>query len=272
MTVHAAETTAGLFSLHGRRALVTGGSTGIGRVAVETYAAHGADVAFTYASAVDARLGLADAAEEAVQAVEREAREARAIDVDLAWTRERTMGALEAGLGGARVDVLVLNASVQIPELLAEITEAALAAQLRVNLESAFWLLQRLVPPMVERGWGRVLAVSSVQEAQPRAEMPVYAATKSALSNVMRNLARAHARDGVTFNTLQPGLIETSRNLWRREPERAAEWEALRSRVNPMRRAGREEELAGALLWLAAPSSSFVTGAEIAVTGGGHIP
>lgn len=256
---------AALFDLSGRHALVTGGSTGIGRTVVETFAQAGADVTLTHAAGVDAAIDQADAAADAVAAVTAAGRVGQAVDVDLA-AEHLILGQTLDLADLPPVDILVLNASLQVPQPIGAVDDTDMARQIRINLEATIWLLGRYVGPMVARGWGRVIAISSVQEVQPRPEMPVYAATKAALGNLMGNLSHAHAADGVTFNTVLPGLVETTRNLWR--DERPDDWEALKGWVNPMRRAGHPDEIAGAVLLCAAPSASFMTGARIAVMGG----
>jgi len=104
---------------------------------------------------------------------------------------------------------------------------------------------------------GSALAVSP---AEPTA--PFDAAT-------VRNLARQLAGDGITVNNLSPGLVATSRNKWRRVD--AEQWQAIQSAANPMRRAAEPEEMAAAALLLCSAGGSFITGADVQATGGGHL-
>jgi NAD(P)-dependent dehydrogenase (short-subunit alcohol dehydrogenase family) len=123
---------------------------------------------------------------------------------------------------------------------------------------------------MKQRTYGRIVTIGSVQEIAPSPEMPVYAATKAAQANLVRNLAVQFAPHGVTINDLAPGLVETDRNAFRRRDP--AEWASSVRVANPMGRAGMPEEIAGAALYLCSDAASFVTGATLYVTGGAHIP
>lgn len=105
----------------------------------------------------------------------------------------------------AQVDILVLNASIELPEDFAAISREHFDRQIAVNLRSTMELLQTLVPPMAERGWGRVVTIGSVQQERPHPAMFVYAATKAAQRNWTLSLARQFGGRGVTVNNLAPG-------------------------------------------------------------------
>ena len=98
----------------------------------------------------------------------------------------------------------------------------------------------------------------------------MYAALKSAQHNLAINLARQLAPFGITVNNLSPGLIATERNRWRRAD--MAEWQAIERRICPMGRAGTPEEMANAALLLCSDAGSYITGADLYATGGGHLP
>ena len=257
------------FSLAGRTALVTGGSMSMGRAIAEGLAEAGAELAIQAAPRADAALGLADAAAEARAAIAAHGRGCHVIAADFALPGEaaRTVAEAEAALG--RIDILVICASVQLREALPEISAAALERQVAINFAASVALLQGAVPPMAERGWGRVLSIGSVNEDRPEPTLAVYAALKAAQHNLIINLARDHAARGVLLNTLAPGLVATERNRWRRQD--AADWERIQQGVNPMRRAGRPDEMVGAALLLCSDAASFITGAHLQVTGGGHL-
>ncbi|MCM0019722.1 MAG: SDR family oxidoreductase [Tagaea sp.] len=123
---------------------------------------------------------------------------------------------------------------------------------------------------MAARGWGRVLGIGSTTQNSPRPDLSLYCALKSAQENLMRNLAKIHARSGVTFNTLSPGLVVTPRNRHRRAD--AAEWARIVESENPMGRAGQPHEVAGLALLLCGEASGFITGTNIWVDGGAHMP
>ncbi|TDE89531.1 SDR family oxidoreductase [Occultella glacieicola] len=163
------------------------------------------------------------------------------------------------------VDILVHAASVQVRAAWTDISPADARRQLQVNLLSAVELLQVLVPPMAERGWGRILAIGSVQQRTPHPQMAIYAATKAAQHNLLLGLAKQLAPSGITANTLSPGVIETPRN------EAALSEAAYRARVLeaiPVGRIGRAEDLVATALLLCSDASGYLTGQDLVVDGG----
>jgi NAD(P)-dependent dehydrogenase (short-subunit alcohol dehydrogenase family) len=257
-------------ALAGRRALITGGSRGIAGAIARTFAANGARIALNYCAEADARAGFPDAARQMLDAIVQNGTEAVGVEGDL--TQPGTAAALAeraiSSLGG--IDIVVLSASVQIHKDFLLQTDADIALQLQINLVANIQILQRLIPVMRQTGWGRIIAIGSVQEDAPSGEMPIYSLTKSAQENLVRNLAVQNAPYGITANNIAPGLIETDRNAFRRRDP--AVWEALSANANPMRRAGQPDDIVGAALFLASEASAFVTGATIHATGGAHIP
>ena len=99
--------------------------------------------------------------------------------------------------------------------------------------------------------------------------MPIYAMTKGAQENLVRNLAVQNAPYGITVNNIAPGLVETDRNAFRRRDP--AVWSTLAASANPMGRAGQPDDISGAAVFLASDAAAYVTGATIQVTGGAHI-
>ncbi len=190
------------FRLQGRTALVTGSSRGIGRAIALGLAANGARVIF-HGAAPSSELG--SAAAEAGQG-------AQSLSADLADRASVRSLCAQARAAAGHVDILVINASIEIREPWQATTDAAFDRQVAVNLDATRLLIEGLVPDMCERGWGRVLAIGSVQEVKEHPRMLVYAALKAAQSSMMRNLRRQLAPRGVTCNTLAPGVIETGRN------------------------------------------------------------
>jgi NAD(P)-dependent dehydrogenase (short-subunit alcohol dehydrogenase family) len=249
-------------NLAGRRALVTGSSQGIGRAIALGLAEFGADVM------VHCGRDLAKA-----EAVCREvaARGVRsgvvAADLAEADAAERIFAAAQAALGA--VDILVLNASAQIRKPWAEITAEEYRRQLDVNFGACVWLIQRFAPPMQRQRWGRIVAVGSVQQVRPHPEMLVYSATKSALANLVRNLAPQLARDGVTINNLAPGAIATARN------ETVLADAAYRGKVLakiPLGYVGQPQDCAGLAVLLCSEAGRYITGQDLFVDGGMGLP
>ena len=168
--------------------------------------------------------------------------------------------------GWAPIDILVLNASIEIPEDWQTISRAHFDRQIAVNLRTALELLQALVPPMAARGWGRVLTIGSVQQVMPHPAMMVYAGTKAAQLNWVLNLARQFGGRGVTVNNLAPGAILTARNQEQMQREGAA----LAQRI-PIGRLGSPDDLVGAALLLCSDAGRYITGGNLYVDGGRHI-
>lgn len=263
------EAVARRFAVPGRLALVTGASMSIGRAVALALAEAGADVAVHHAASADAAMGQPEAAAETVAAIRALGRRATVVEADLAeeGAGRRAVAAAEAALGG--VDVLVVCASVQARMAFQDVTRAEVEREARINFLATIELLQAALPGMRARGRGRVLAIGSVNQARPEPELAPYAALKAAQHNLILNLARQCAPDGVTLNTLSPGLVATERNRWRRQD--ATAWAAIQRAANPMARAGLPEEMAAAALLLCSDAGAFITGAELHATGGGHL-
>ncbi len=256
--------------LSGMRVLITGGSRGIAAALVRAFARNGADVVFSYAAMADQAARQDHAAAELCAEATSLGQRVVAIEADL--TKPGTASLLatqaEAVLGG--VDAVVLSASIQVHKSFLAMPPEDVALQFQINLTANIELLQQVLPSMRAQGWGRIISIGSVQELAPSAEMPIYAMTKAALENLVRNLAVENAAYGITVNNIAPGLIETDRNAFRRQD--MDHWKRLTWRANPMQRAGQPDDIAGAALFLASGAASFVTAATIHVTGGAHVP
>ncbi len=258
-----------LFNLAGRKALITGGSVSMGRAITLALAEHGAEVAIHYSAEADQAFGLPDAAEKTAAEARCLGVRAHTIEGDLAKSgagrrvHERAVDLL------GQVDILVLCAAIQYNVPFLEVTEEEFTRQVDINFRSAFEMMQLTLPPMAQRGWGRVVTIGSVNQVKPSATTPVYAALKSANMNLVLNLAKQYASQGVTLNNIAPGLIETERNKWRRND--MAEWKALEVGISPAGRAGQPVEVAGAALLFCSDAGAYITGADLMITGGGHL-
>ncbi|MGK6317280.1 SDR family NAD(P)-dependent oxidoreductase [Neorhizobium sp. DT-125] len=245
-------------SLVSHRALVTGAARGIGRAIAAGLAESGVNVI------------LHDRPESPLlAAAEAEMRtfggEVHTIAADLEDPAQCDRLATEAMALAGRIDILVLNASMEVRGDWRATPPVSMDQQFAVNLRSSLLLLQRLVPPMLERGFGRVLSIGSIQEEVPNPDFMVYAACKAAQANVMRSLAREHGAAGVTFNTLAPGAIETERNA------AALADSAHRSRIAAKIPAGRLGDVADcvpAALLLCSEAAGYINGATVRVDGG----
>ncbi len=242
-----------LFGLRGRTALVTGGSSGIGRAIAEALAAAGAHVlvAARTRSAIDA----------AVAAIRTDGGSADGIVADLS-TRAGAH-ALADAVGD--VDILVCSAGINLRPPLAELDEATWDATMAVNLDAPFVLGQRLAPGMAQRGYGRLIHISSQQAHRAFAASGAYGASKAGLEGLARSQAEAWSAHGVTANVLVPGFVPTPLNVRLSSDPATVEGLAARTLVG---RTGSPEDFAGPAVFLASPASAYVTGQSIAVDGG----
>ena len=243
-------------SLDGRVALVTGASRGIGAAIAEQLAGAGADVAVGYKSD-------ADAAREVVGKIVSSGRRAVAAGGDAVDPAEveRMVDTAEAELGP--IDILVVNAGIAPQQDVGEITVEDWDRVMNVNLRPAFLLTKRLTPRMRERGWGRVVFVSSVAAFTGGLVGPHYTASKAALIGLARALAGPLAPHGVTVNAIAPALIEGGETLPGDEESRQQ-----LAGIVPVGRLGRPEEVAQTVC--AIVENPFITAQTISIDGGMH--
>jgi NAD(P)-dependent dehydrogenase (short-subunit alcohol dehydrogenase family) len=214
-------------NLTGKTALITGGGRGIGRAIAIGLAQAGADVLVTARSADELAETVA-----AIEAAGPGAGQARAVTADIADDRQRQQ-AIDVGLAGGRIDVLVNNAATVEPlGASAAISAADLRQAFDLNVIAPAALAAAIVPGMVAAGWGRIVNVSSGIAASPSAMIGAnaYAATKAALEAHTRNLAAELAGTGVTVNVYRPGGVDTAMQAWIRSQDPARVGAALRDR------------------------------------------
>ena len=245
------------FRLDGRRALVTGSSRGIGRAIAFALGQAGAQVVF-HGSHPSPKLT------DAFETARKEGIDAENATGDLSDPAAVT--ALAKSVGA--VDILVLNASVQKYQSIDRFEPDEFTKQFQVNVAASLQLIEAALPAMKEKKWGRILAIGSVNQFRPAARLPVYSATKAALENIVRNAARSYGPFGITVNTLAPGVIATDRNA--ETLSHADTVETLLQGI-PVGRFGQAQDCAGMALLLCSEAGSYVTGANIPVTGGMHL-
>ncbi|MFI7539353.1 SDR family NAD(P)-dependent oxidoreductase [Streptosporangium sp. NPDC049376] len=246
-----------LFSLDGRVAVVTGGSSGIGRCIAGALARAGAAVVV-----------VARRPEElAATTAELEADGCRAawVSADLS-TREGVRAAAEEAVKAfGEPDILVNSAGINQRPPMGELGEDVWDITMAVNLEAPYLLGQRFGPGMAERGFGRIIHISSQQAHRAFVQSGAYGVSKGGLESLSRSQAEAWSPYGVTCNTLVPGFVMTPLNArLSSDPEQVA---ALAARTM-IGRNGLAEDFAGAAVFLASRASAYVTGQSIFVDGG----
>jgi 3-oxoacyl-[acyl-carrier protein] reductase len=254
--------------LTGKVALVTGGSQGIGRAIALTLASEGADVA------ICAR--RAEPLEETRRAITALGRDAHATVADVATADGARAAADAAFTHFGRIDILVNNAGKGSPVPLLQLTDDDWQACIDLNLMSAVRLTRACAPPMRERGWGRIINISSRVAREPDEYFAPYAAAKAALVNFSKACANAFSQDGVLVNCVVPGLIKGEGV--QQAAERSAEatgktidevYEAtMRKRPIPAGRIGEPEDVAGLVALLASDQAAWITGSCFTVDGG----
>ena len=253
----AVQDVASLFSLAGKRALVTGASQGRGRAMAEALAGAGADVV-----CAGFRPGETAETVASIRALGREAWEVSA-DVSNA-AAVKTMGAEAERLAG-RIDVLVNNAGTirRAPAVDHSLEDWSLV--LRTNLDAVFLLSQHIGRGMIARGSGKIVNVASLLAFSGGITVPGYTASKHAVAGITKALANEWAAKGINVNAIAPGYMETANTQpLRDDAKRTAE---ITARI-PAGRWGTPADLAGAVIFLASPASNYVNGHVLVVDGG----
>ena len=239
-----------LFRLDGKRALVTGGSKGIAFAAAQQLRDLGAEVTIASRSA-----GNVQAAAEQLGV--------QGLVADVSNPGDIASLLAQAG----QVDILVINAGGPPPSLPSQVTEDGWQKGFQTTFMSAVRLAEGVLPGMRERGWGRIIAITSQTVNSPSLTLPVSNAMRAAVTNHLRTLALEVAKDGVTCNTVAPGLTATERLQSLYKPDEA---EAIKKNI-PARRFGQPQEVAAAIAFLATNEAAYITGQEILVDGGNNI-
>lgn len=247
---------ASLFSLEGRTAVVTGGSSGIGRAIAEALAQAGAHTVLV------AR-GADRLAEVAVGLRERGCT-VDTVVADLS-TRDGIHAAADGIATAGQPDIVVNSAGINLRPHLGQVDQETWDVTMTVNLEAPFLLGQRFAPAMAERGFGRLIHISSQQAHRSFVDSGVYGVSKGGLESLARSQSEAWSPRGVTANTLVPGFVLTPLN--QRLQDDAEKVEALAARTT-VGRNGVPEDFAGAAVFLASESSAYVTGHSLFVDGG----
>lgn len=239
-----------MFDVAGKKVLVTGSTQGIGKEIATAFAKAGASV------------WIHGSRQEKTERVSGEI----GLGTRPAWADLSADGCAESLYAQTGdVDILILNASVQYRKAWAEITPQEFETQMHVNLRSTLELIQKYAPAMQKAHWGRIITIGSVQQEVPHKDMAIYAASKSGLYSLVRNLAKQLAPYGVTVNNVAPGAMATPRNA---EAIQDREYLKQVEAGIPLGRMGAASDCNGACLLLASEEGSYIVGADIYVDGG----
>ncbi|AWI79218.1 MAG: 3-oxoacyl-ACP reductase FabG [Betaproteobacteria bacterium HGW-Betaproteobacteria-13] len=235
------------------RALVSGGSGGIGRAICQRLAADG------YAVLVHANRRL-DAAEDVAAAIRNAGGQAQAVAFDLT-DAAATSTALEKLVAEGPIQVVVNNAGIHDDAVFPGMSAQQWHRVIDVSLNGFFNLTQPLTMPMIRTRWGRIINITSIAGLTGNRGQVNYAAAKGALHAATKSLALELASRGITVNAVAPGIIDTAMS------EAAFDAEAI-GRLVPMKRAGRADEVADLVGFLASKQAGYITGQVISINGG----
>ncbi len=246
--------------LAGKRALITGGTSGLGRATALAFAKQGADVAIIGRNP--------ERAQEVFQEIEAER---SAPDVQKVWAQtvdvtqkegvRRSVARLLEAWGG--IDILVNNAGVTRDALLMKMTEEEWDCVMQTNLKSAYYLCQAVIRPMIKARSGKIINIASVIGLTGNPGQVNYAASKLGLIGLTRSLAKEVGARGICVNCIAPGFFETPMTEKLSEKQQAALLERI-----PLKRLGDPKEIAQAALFLASDLSNYITGQVLTVDGG----
>ncbi len=255
---HGEKTYQGSGRLEGRKALVTGGDSGIGRAAAIAFAREGADVAINYLPAEESD------AKEVVEIIKAAGRKAVAIPGDITdeeFCKKLVAQAVEQ-LGG--LDILVNNAArQQSVDSILDLTTESFDATWKTNFYSFFWITKAAIPHL--KPGSAIINTGSEQAEDPSPNLLDYAATKAAIINFTKSLSKQLAEKGIRVNAVAPGPVWTPLQISGGRPQdKIPDF----GEKTALKRAGQPAELAPAYVLLASQESSFVTGLVYSVTGG----
>jgi len=259
---HGEDTYRGSGKLAGKRALITGGDSGIGRAVALAYAREGADILFTYQEPEEAD------ARETVRLVEDAGRKVVAMRGDLRDEQhcQAVVARAVTDLGG--IDILVNNAAFQMSQDggIEDIDTDQLDRVFKTNIYAMFWLTKAALPHL--RAGAVVINTSSIQAYDPSPQLMDYAMTKAAIVSFTKSLSQQLADRGIRVNTVAPGPIWTPL-IPATMPEKKVDDFGTET---PLGRPGQPAEVAPAYVFLASQESSYITGERIGVTGGRLMP
>ena len=247
---------ASLFDLAGRRALVTGGSSGLGEAMAEALGLAGAQVTL-----MARRANLLAESADRLQA---KGIRVQTVACDLA-TPEAAQAGAKAAMALGHLDILVNAAGVNLREPFTEVSPASWLTQIHLHLSAPFFLTQVLAPAMKRQGWGRIINMASLQSHRAFANSAPYGAGKGGIVQLTRAIAQEWGAHGITCNAIGPGFFPTALTAPVFSDPALAERHAAQT---CMGRNGRLQDVHGLTVFLASDASAYVTGQTIMLDGG----
>ncbi len=244
-----------LFGLTGKRALITGGNSGIGLAMATALGQAGAAVILAARRKdhlLEAQNGL----------------RSLGIDCDIACADLACADGpdtLVGGLGGQRIDILINAAGINLRQPFNEVTTEAFDLHMALHVRAPFRLTQLLAPAMATAGYGRIINIASLQSFRAFPNSAPYGAAKGAIVQLTRAIAEEWSRRGVTCNAIAPGFFPTALTAPVFDDPQVA---SMRAGQTAIGRNGVLDDLAGATIFLASPASDYITGQTLAVDGG----
>ncbi|KAI8093627.1 uncharacterized protein BX664DRAFT_358057 [Halteromyces radiatus] len=250
-----------LFSLKGKKAIVTGGGRGLGLEMSKALAGAGADVAMMYVSS--------DKTHDTAAAVGKEFNvQCKAYKADMGKPEEVTAAIDQIYKDFGHIDIFVANAGIAIEGPAETFSMDDWKRIFDVNVHGVFCSVQAAAKRMLEQGRGSIILISSMSGLISNRPQPHcgYNASKGAVTMMSKCLAQEWAQRGIRVNSINPGYMETEmlKDVFRNNPEVKEKW----LEYTPMGRLGRPDELNGAVIYLASDASSYVTGSQIYIDGG----
>ncbi len=245
-----------MLPLEGKTCLVTGAARGIGRAIALAMADAGCNVCVNYSTSHGP-------AEEVAKLVQERGRKAKCYKANIAVDEENRAMLSQINDDFGIVQILVNNAGITRDRTFAKMTREQWEEVMAVNLTGPALITHAMLGKMVESGWGRIINITSIIGQTGNFGQSNYSAAKSGLIALTKSLAKEVARKGITVNCVAPGFITT--DMTAKVPE------AIRDKIandTPVGRFGNPEEVAAAVVFLASPQASYITGQEINVNGG----
>lgn len=242
--------------LEGKTAIITGASRGIGRGVALVFAQHGANVAFTYSSSVDA-------ANELEKELNSQGIKAKGFQSNAANFDESQQLAADVLDQFGSIDILINNAGITKDNLLLRMSEEDFDKVIEINLKSVFNMTKAVQKSMLKERKGSIINMSSVVGVKGNAGQTNYAASKAGIIGFSKSVALELGSRNIRSNVIAPGFIETEMTA-KLDEKKVAEW---RSAI-PLKRGGSPEDIANACVFLASDLSAYVTGQTLNVDGG----